>query len=121
MTSFRPATIKDAVEFYGKYPANRFKGFVAVKDEKVIGIGGIFYLKSDLVAFTDIKPEMRQDKKAIVKGCRMIMDMIKELNRPVYAIANASEPTAAHLLERLGFIPTGLKNDVGETLVWGGE
>ena len=121
MISFRSATIKDAVSFYGKYPPNRFKGFVAVMDEKIIGIGGIFYTESNLVAFTDIKPEMRQSKKAIVKGCKLVMNMVKESKHPVYAVADPKEPTATHLLERLGFIPTGLKNDTGETLVWVGE
>ena len=117
----KTATAKDAFEFYGKAPSNSFKGIVAVEGGKVIGIGGIFHNKTNLVVFTDMKPEMRQYKKAIVKGCRMIMNMVKEANRPVYAIANPDEPTAEKLLEKLGFVHTGLENEFGETLVWGGE
>ena len=115
----RTATAKDAFSFYGKAPINSFKGIVAVENDKVIGIGGLFYSQSNLVVFTDMKPEMRQYKKAIVKGCRIIMDMVKNADRPVYAMANPDEPTAERLLEKLGFVHTGLKNELGETLVWG--
>jgi len=117
----RTATAKDAHDFYGKPPSNSFKGFVAVKSGRVIGIGGVFYTKTGLIAFSDMKPEMRQHKKAIVKGCRMIMDMVKNAEVPVYAVANDNEPTANNLLERLGFVNTGVKNELGDTLVWRDE
>jgi len=117
----RAATAKDAFNFYGKPPSNSFKGVVAVKEGKVIGIGGLFYTKSGLIAFSDMKPEMRQHKKLIVKGCRVIMGMVKNAETPVYAVANDQEPTAKNLLERLGFVNTGVKNELGDTLVWGGE
>jgi len=117
----RTATAKDAFNFYGKPPTNSFKGIVAVEGDKVIGIGGLFYTKSGLVAFSDMKPEMRQYKKAMVKGCRMIMNMVKNAEVPVYAVANNMEPTAKNLLERLGFVNTGVGNELGETLVWGDE
>ena len=117
----RQATTKDAYNFYGKMPSNSFKGIVAVEGDKVIGIGGLFYTKDGLIAFSDMKPEMRQYKKALVKGCRMIMDMVKNADTPVYAVANDKEPTATNLLERLGFVRTGIKNEIGETLVWRDE
>jgi len=53
-----------------------------------------------------------------VKSCRLLMDMIRNETGPVYAVANQGEPTAPSLLARLGFEPTGLMNDFGETLVW---
>lgn len=118
MIKFRNATTKDAHAFYGKAPSNTFKGVVAVKGEEVIGIGGVFYMQSHLVAFSDMKPEMRKYKKSIVKGVRLIMKMVKEAGRPVYTIACPDEPTASKLLEGLGFKPTGLRNEIGETLIW---
>ena len=119
MINFRTATTKDALDFYGKKPPNSFKGIVAVKDEKIIGIGGLFYMKTNVVVFSDIKPEMRSHKKAIVKGLKIIMNMVKDSNRAVYAIACPDEPTSKKLLNKLGFTPTGQKNEIGETLVWG--
>ena len=117
----RTATTKDAYNFYGRMPTNSFKGIVAVEGDKVIGIGGLFYTKSNLIAFSDMKPEMRPYKKAMVKGCRIIMDMVKNAEVPVYAVANSNEPTAKNLLKRLGFVNTGVENEFGETLVWRDE
>lgn len=121
MISFRSATAKDAYEFYGKAPSNSFTGIVAVDEGNIVGIGGLFRHKQHLIAFTDLKPEMRPHKKALVKGCRMMINIIKKAKRPVYAVADPTEPTAAYLLAKIGFIPTGLRNEMGETLVWGGK
>lgn len=121
MIKLKTATAKDAYNFYGKAPSNSFKGIVAVDGDKVIGIGGLFYTKDGLIAFSDMKPEMRQYKKAMVKGCRMIMEMVRDSSTPVYAVANDKEPKATRLLERLGFVRTGIKNEIGETLVWRDE
>jgi len=117
----RQATTKDAYSFYGKMPSNSFKGIVAVEGDKVIGIGGLFYTKDGLIAFSEMKPEMRKHKKVLVKGIRMIMNMVKNADTPVYAVANDKEPTAQRLLERLGFVNTGVSNKLGETLVWRDE
>ncbi len=116
--SLKPATAEAAEAFYGRPVDYSFKGIVAVEDEKVIGIGGIYRLNGHRVAFTDMKPEMRRHKREMVKSCRLLMNMIRDEKAPVYAVANQDEPTAADLLTRLGFEPTGLYNEVGETLVW---
>jgi hypothetical protein len=121
MINFRNATGKDAFEFYGKVPEHSFKGIVAIKDERVIGIGGLFFMKGSIVAFSDMKPEMKESKKSIVKGMRMLVDMIKKETRPVYAIADPNEATSCKLLAKLGFVGTGIINPDGETLVWEGK
>ena len=117
----KTATAKDAYNFYGHMPTNSFKGIVAIEGDKVIGIGGLFYTKAGVIVFSDMKPEMRQYKKVMVKGCRMIMDIVRKSETSVYAVANDKEPTAKDLLERLGFVGTGVRNELGETLVWRGE
>ena len=120
MTSCRiePATPETVEAFYGEPVGYSFKGIVAVEDENVIGIGGIYRLNGKRIAFTDMKPEMRKHKKIMVKSCRLLMDMIRKEHRPVYAVANQDEPTAQDLLARLGFEPTGQFNEYGETVVW---
>lgn len=114
---FRVATLADALEFFGGYPPARFRGFVAVMDGAVVGIGGVYYHGGVMVAFSDLKPEIRKHKKIIAKGCRLLCKFFEELNMPVYALANENEPTAPYLLAKLGFKPTGQVTDIGEYLV----
>jgi hypothetical protein len=118
MINFRPATAKDVEEFYGKPSKHSFRGLVAVDDGSIVGIGGITTVNSRLVVFTSMREEMKRHKKAVAKGCRLMMDMVKEAGRPVYAVADPNEPTAEKLLAKLGFEPTGLSGSDGETLVW---
>lgn len=115
---FRKATAQDALEFYGKPPCNSFRGIVAVEDGKVIGIGGLFYEGKNLVAFSDMKPEMRKHRKDMARSCRMLIDMVREAKRPVYAVADPNEPTSPYLLAKLGFEPTGMFGPSGEILKW---
>lgn len=115
---FRPATAQDAYDFYGEKPIFSFKGVVAVKDNEVVGIGGIYREGGHLVAFTDMKDEMRESKKDVALGCRMIHNLIVKEKRPVYAVANRDEPTAAALLIKLGFVPSGRETEMGDILVW---
>ncbi len=119
--SFRTATQEDALEFFGELPPFSFKGIVAVEDGKVIGIGGISRTGGVLTAFSDMKPEMRKYKREMVMTCRMIVAMIKQQDRPVYAVANNSEPTSLSLLVRLGFKPAGKITEDGEVMRWAGD
>lgn len=114
---FRVATLADAQAFFGTYPPARFRGFVAVMDSTVVGIGGVYYHGGRMVAFSDLKPEIRKHKKVIAKGCRILCKFFEELNMPVYALANENEPTAPYLLAKLGFKPTGQVTPLGEYLV----
>ena len=115
---FKQATAQDAYDFYGGTPPFSFKGVAAIKDGKVVGLGGIYREGNYLVAFTDMKDEMRESKKDVAKGCRMIHNLIIKEKRAVYAVANNDEPTAAALLVKLGFVPTGRDTEKGEILIW---
>ncbi len=117
--TFRPASAGDAERYYGKPPALSFRGYVAVKDDQVVGIGGVYYDGPIRIAFSEFKDEMRSDRRALVKGTRMLMKFIDTIKGPVYAVASQSEPTAANLLSRLGWKPTGVHGPHGETLVRG--
>jgi len=115
---FRQATAQDAYDFYGANPPFSFKGVAAIKDGMVVGVGGIYREGPYLIAFTDMKDEMRESKKDVAKGCRMIHKLIIEESRPVYAIANNDEPTAEALLVKLGFVPSGKTSEKGDILIW---
>lgn len=114
---FRPATASDALAFYGKLPPARFRGFSAVQGDTVIAIGGVYFHDGHPVAFSDISDDYRKSRKNIAKGIKMLMNFIKELNVPVFALASPDEPTAPYLLAKLGFKPTGCVSTAGEYLM----
>lgn len=116
---FRPATAADAEAYYGKPPPCSFRGIVAIKDGEVAGIGGVYYDGPLRIAFSEFKDSLRSDRRALVKGTRMLMQIVDTIKGPVYAVANKDEPTAANLLARLGWVPTGVQGPHGETLVRG--
>lgn len=113
----RPATYSDAVAYYGGPPRASFKGFVAELDGEIIGIGGVFYEDGAAVAFSEMKEPMRKYRKAKARACRILCDMFDGIGRKVYAAACESEPTAPYLLVKLGFKPTGIFGQFGETWV----
>lgn len=118
MVEFRRATYEDAVAFYGKPPEMSFKGYVAVEDGEVIGVGGVFYdeLRRP-IAFSQMKDAMRSRTKDKAKAVRILMTFAHSLHKRVYAVADPGEPTAPRLLKRLGFRPTGEVTRLGDLLV----
>jgi hypothetical protein len=117
MVEIRPATQKDAEAFYGKKPIKSMRAYVAVLDGEPIGIGGVFRDSDAFVAFSEMKPEMRKYPKDIVRGYRMIFDIIKKYN-VVYAIANKQENNARKLITKLGFKLTEVNSAGEEVYIW---
>lgn len=114
---FRDATLEDAIKFYGTYPPARFRGFVVEKDEELLAIAGVYYVKGYPVAFSDLSDSIRKHKKLIVSGVRFLCEFMNAMKTPVFALANQCEPTAPYLLARCGFKPTGTVTELGEYLV----
>jgi len=117
--TFRHATTADAKAYYGISAPFSFRGYVAELEGELVGIGGIYYQAGVPVAFSEMRPAMRAHRKAIAKACRMLTQFFNQLGGPVYAVACPTEPTAPYLLAKLGFKPTGVFGDRGETLVRG--
>lgn len=120
MISIEPLTADMAHRFYGKLPIKTMRGFVAVKNGEPIGIGGIYYEGKHAVAFSEMKPEMKKDKKTIARAIRKLLAMFASAGRPVYAVCDKDEPTAAWLLARLGFVPIGQAGPEGDILIFAG-
>ncbi len=116
---FRPATPADAEAYYGRPSGATFRGYVAVKDGEVVGIGGVSYDNGTRVAFSEFKDALRSDRRALVKGVKIVMDIVNQIRGPVYAVADDAEPTSTKLLAKLGWRPTGVVGPHGETLVRG--
>jgi len=113
---FRAATAQDAELFYGKQPIRTMRGYVAIIDDKPVGIGGVYYESGFMVAFSEMKPEMRSRKKDIARGIRMLTEMYDKLG-PVFAVACKKEPTSYMLLAKLGFAPSGQTIPAGDILI----
>lgn len=105
------------MRFYGEPPKASFRGYAIEDADNIIGMFGVYYENSRPVAFSDMKPALRERKKTIVKAVRMLEEFMDTLAVPVYAIPDAREPTAPYLLARMGFAPTGQFGPSGEILV----
>lgn len=117
--TIRKAKAADVISFYGGYPPYRLVGFVAEKEGKIIGVGGIAYPQGYVVPvlFSDALPEMYANKKTCAKAVRLLMNFMDTLSCPVYAFASLEIKTAPYLLAKIGFIPTGEITTMGERLI----
>ena len=97
---YRPATRKDINHFYPhlKYT---FKAVVAENEDKVLGIGGIYYDGDSIVVFSRFDPELKTYPLALARGAKKIMKIVGE--KTCYAVADENIPESQNLLERLGF------------------
>lgn len=113
MIEFRPATAELVEAFYGKPSPLTLRAYVCLVDGVPAGVVGIANEGGHKVAFSDIDPAYRghrDQRRAIVKGIRLMRAMLEATPVPVYVQPNPDEPTAPALLARLGFVPTGHDN-----------
>ena len=114
MTSIlRPATAADLKAFYGDKPRPTVRAIVGVVDGVPLGVAGISYERGQLMLFSDLKPEGRKYRKAIVKAARMVLEMAKGI--PILALAE--HPSSCRFLTRLGFTYIG-SSPAGEVFRW---
>lgn len=114
MFSVMVATMDDCVAFWGKPPVCSFKGIVAKRGGKVIGIGGIFFDGYMPIAWTEHTEEMTRKERAV--AARVMASYLDDFGKPVYAFAQPDKPTAKTLLLKLGFERTGIVREHGELL-----
>ena len=115
--TFAPATQAYAYDYFGGSPPYGFRGYVALRDGAVVGIGGVFMYEGIPVAFSQMKDPMRPFIKAKARAARLLEKYIDDMRIPVYATADPNEPTSGKLLEKLGFQPTGIEIEQGELLM----
>ncbi len=84
---FRDATALDYKNYFGKPPANNFRGVVATIDGRIIGIGGIIY-ENVPKAFMDYLDEAAGYKKAMVRGAHLVFNRMRETCKMCYAVAD---------------------------------
>jgi len=115
--TFVPITQKLAEAYFEGRPPFGFKGYAAVLEDEVVGVGGVFRWEGLPIAFSQMKDGMRPYKKARAKAARLMDRFISDMGIAVYATVDPNEPTSPGLLAKLGFVPTGEITEHGELLV----
>lgn len=117
MVEIRQATQKDVDAFYGKKPMYSMRAYVAVLGDEVIAIGGVCRQEGHMVAFSEMKPEMREHKKDIIRGYRKLFEIIQGYNT-VFAVANSEEKLAGKMIKKLGFELVEINREGEEVYRW---
>ena len=103
MVEVIPATQAHLEAFYGKALSRSVYAIAGIEDGKVIGLAGVYREPYRFVMFSEITPELKRRPKAIIKGFRMLQDVVRRRDIPVHAQPDAAEPGAVRFLEHLGF------------------
>lgn len=101
--SLVPAKAIHFEEVYGHPAPRSIKGMAGLVNGKAVAIAGVYYFPDTVVAFCNVRPEAQQYKIGLARGALKVLEMIKGLNIPVYAVAEASNPAAEDFLMRCGF------------------
>lgn len=101
----RPATREDVIAFTGSCP-HTVQAFVGLLDGEPVALGGLSFIKGNVVAFCNLSDEMRKHPKTLHKAAMAVMKAALSTGyRHVFALRDENEPTAPRWLERLGFRP----------------
>jgi hypothetical protein len=99
----RPATAEDVEAVYGTRPPRTMRAYAAVLEGKTIAVAGVYYYSDQVVAFSNILPEYRHLKHGLAKGAVKVLGLLRQMDKPVVAVAEPDIPTSAEFLERCGF------------------
>jgi hypothetical protein len=115
--SVRPSTAEDISLLYGERPRKTMRAYTAVYDGQPIAVGGVYYYPDQVVAFSCIKPEFAHLKVGLGRAAIAVLRMLKDINKPIMAVAEPSIPTSSEFLERCGFeyLQT---NSQGKIYIW---
>lgn len=101
MITLRDATRADFETWFGYPPANTLRATVGEEDGELVGIGGVVYGEDRKPkAFMDVRAGV--SSRAMIRGVRRVLDMMKREHRIAFAVANDDE-RAPRFLEHFGF------------------
>lgn len=98
--NYRPATRQD-IDFFYPDLKHTFKAWVVENEEKVLGIGGVYYDGGFIIVFSRFDPELDKYPLAKARGLKKIMEIVG--GKTCLAIADEKFPGSTKLLERIGF------------------
>jgi len=113
----RPATEADIRTVYGHGPLRTMRAYAAICDGAAVAVAGVYYYPDQVVAFSKILPEYAHLKAGLGRGAIKVLRLLKEINKPVLAVAEPSIPTSSEFLERCGFEYV-MTNSQGRVYKW---
>jgi len=102
-----PATAKLIEDYYGKQIPQSVRAYVAIADDQVLGIAGFYVTATRLIMFSELKDELKCNKRIIIRGMRKMRQIAREMKLPIHAVAQKELPTAPSFLEHFGFVKIG--------------
>lgn len=117
--SVRPATAADVARWYEGRRFPTMRAVVAEMDGQVHGIGGVKFEGGVMVAFSEWTEALRARRGAMLRAGLRVIDLVRQIEGDVYAVADPFEPGAPKLLQKLGFEPL-VHNSSGEVYQWRG-
>jgi len=81
------------------------RAIAATLDGRTIGIAGYYLDRGRVVVYSTITPELRQFRRTIVQGARIVMGMALSVEAPIDALAEPDTSGSETLLEHFGFEP----------------
>lgn len=88
-------------------PRERFKGWSAWRDGRLVGIGALHFAGPLLWATVDIDPCLKGRAALLHRLALRTVAMAEAMGEPVHVTRDPNEPTSERWLRRLGFRPTG--------------
>lgn len=91
------------MNWYGEPQKQTIKGIIALINDVPVGIGGIALHSKFAEAFSEITPELLENRIALVKIAKQVCELFKGLGIPVIAVPDEKHVNAARFLNYLGF------------------
>lgn len=100
----RPLKEADIIAFYGRNFGQHCRGWAIDYKGALAAIVGVTILPTLMLAWSDIKPEVKASPRVTYETAKLIMRKISELRYPViYAVASYDLKNAPAFLHRLGW------------------
>ena len=97
-----PATSGLLIRFFGHVPQKSVRAIVAMQDDEPIAVSGLYLDRARQVLFSEWRPEILIQKKAIVRMMRETRRLIQSTTLPVHAVAS-EDSNDGIILRHLGF------------------
>lgn len=103
MIEIKTATPELIRQYYGHDLPHSMRSLVAVRDEEVIGVIGLYPENGQQVVFMDLNDELRKHPRALIKGGAIFMRWVRAAKMPTCARCDDTIPAAKRFLEHFGF------------------
>ena len=103
MITLAHATTEAVARAYPKRPQQTMRAILAMDEDRVLGIAGVYQQDANLVMFANLSPELLEQKRTIVRGIRLLMKLATRARLPIVALADPEIDGSDRLLEHMGF------------------